>query len=84
MKFSNSDLLAISRVLGDPKYGLTKSELQSALKNCGTSTELSWVDKTQTLHQALKDRQKMDGDRRYILDFLRASMNPNRYKGDRD
>jgi hypothetical protein len=77
--FSQSELEAIARALGDTSEGLKGSEIGQILRTLNmidpTPTATKWV----RLLNAFVERQNRSKNRRAILEFIRQALKPERY-----
>jgi len=83
-KISESDIQAISDVLGDTDEGLTEAEIAEVLDVCRIKNDLTEGTKQQRLSEALSGQQLRDGHRKAILAVIRVAINPERYAGDNE
>jgi uncharacterized protein (TIGR02391 family) len=77
--FSQSDLEAIAKALGDTSEGLTGSEIGHILASLKMADPNPDVTKWRRLYNALVTRQNYSQNRRAILEFIRQAMKPARY-----
>src|SRR6267142_2883127 len=77
--FSQSDLEAIAKALGDTSEGLTGSEIGHILASLKMADPNPDITKWRRLHNAFVTRQNFSHNRRAILEFIRQAMKPARY-----
>jgi uncharacterized protein (TIGR02391 family) len=77
--FSQSDLEAIARALGDTSEGLTGTEIGHILTSLKMADPNPDITKWQRLYNALVVRQNYSKNRRATLEFIRQAMKPARY-----
>lgn len=81
--FSQSDLEAIAKALGDTSEGLTGTEIGHLLSSLSMADPTPTLTKWQRLHNAFVERQNYSKNRRAILEFIRQAMKPARYTKNR-
>jgi uncharacterized protein (TIGR02391 family) len=77
--FSQSDLEAIAKALGDTSEGLTGTEIGHILASLKMADPNPDITKWQRLYNALVVRQNYSKNRRATLEFIRQAMKPARY-----
>ncbi|HBB86759.1 MAG TPA: TIGR02391 family protein [Blastocatellia bacterium] len=77
--FSQSDLEAIAKALGDTSEGLTGSEIGNILASLKMTDPDPVLTKWRRLYNAFVTRQNYSQNRRAILEFIRQAMKPARY-----
>lgn len=77
--FSQSDLEAIAKALGDTSEGLTGSEIGHILASLRMADPNPDLTKWRRLFNALVARQNYSQNRRATLEFIRQAMKPARY-----
>src|SRR6266478_392052 len=77
--FSQSDLEAIAKALGDTSEGLTSSEITHILVSLKMADPNPDIAKWRRLYNAFVTRQNYSQNRRAILEFIRQAMKPARY-----
>lgn len=77
--FSQAELEAIARALGDTSEGLTGSEIGHLLASIKMADPSPSDSKWIRLHNAFVERQNKAQNRRAILQFMRQAMTPARY-----
>ena len=77
--FSQSDLEAIAKALGDTSQGLTGTEIGHILASLKMADPNPDITKWQRLYNALVVRQNYSKNRRATLEFIRQAMKPARY-----
>ena len=77
--FSQSDLEAIAKALGDTSEGLTGSEIGHILASLNMDDPNPDITKWRRLNNALVTRQNYSQNRRATLEFIRQAMKPARY-----
>jgi uncharacterized protein (TIGR02391 family) len=80
--FDETNLRAICGILGDTASGLTGSEIDQVLEDCGIDDPLPGHTKRYRLFEALHQRQRRDKCGNHIVVFIHAVMNPVRYVRD--
>ena len=80
--FTNNELQAIARALGDTDLGFTGSEITDLIFQCGFPDEFATETKWKRLHKTLWNAQCRCGDRRPVLAFIRKAMQPARHLRD--
>lgn len=79
-----TQLRAISDILGDTTLGLTGSEIGEVLRGCGIEDIQPTGTKRHRLFEALRARQQKDRSANQIIAFIQTSISPVRYVGKRD
>ncbi len=74
-------LEAIAKVLGDRDAGLTATEIDHALRQCGVPDRGPNSPKWMRIYNALAAKVNSDGHSGAVLAFIRQSMDPARYVG---
>lgn len=77
--FSQSDLEAIAKALGDTSEGLTGPEIGHILASLKMDDPNPDITKWRRLYNALVIRQNYSQNRRASLEFIRQAMKPARY-----
>lgn len=77
--FSSQHLEAISRVLGDTSRGLTGSQIEYFLDDCGIPDTLPDATKWCRLLSAFRDFQEEYEVGTHVLSFIKRAMDPARY-----
>jgi uncharacterized protein (TIGR02391 family) len=80
--FDDTNLQAISDVLGDANSGLTHAEISKLLRQCGITELLPNGTKRSRIFEVLSQRQKHDNCGNNVAAFIIASMKPVRYLGN--
>lgn len=79
--FDESLLEAMAKVLGDTSDGLTGSEIERLLAQCGIADVAGPVTKWRRLFDALATRQSADHVGNNVAAFVQKAMSPARYVG---
>jgi uncharacterized protein (TIGR02391 family) len=77
--FTQSQLEAIARALGDTEDGLANGEIADLLRECGVADDFAGTTKWRRIHQSLWNKQCVDRHRRATLAFIRKAMKPERH-----
>ena len=80
--FDDTNLQAISDVLGDANSGLTHAEISQLLRQCGITELLPNGTKRSRIFEDLSQRQKHDNCGNNVAAFIIAAMKPVRYVGN--
>jgi len=77
--FKPGTVEGIAKTLGDTERGLTGSEIDGLLRQCGIGNPLPSYGKSTRLLEALTQHQKKTGNSQFIIEFIEAAMDPARY-----
>ncbi len=77
--FSDNQLRAIGEVLGETSAGLTGSQIQSLLSDCGIA-DPGPITKRERIVTALRDRQARGRSGTIVVTFILRAMDPVRYR----
>ncbi len=80
--FTDSQVQAIARVLGDTETGLTGTEIAELFHHCQFPDAFAGETKWRRLHKTLWNAQCEYQDRRPVLGFIRKAMRPERHLRD--
>jgi uncharacterized protein (TIGR02391 family) len=79
-KFTENELMALSKVLGDTASGMTGSEIGSLLATVGFR-DPGPITKRDRLFEALRERQARDNSGNSVANLILQAMDPIRYRG---
>lgn len=83
-RFSDNELLEISKILGDTSSGFTGREIRSLLASCGLP-DPGEITKRDRLFEGLRAGQASGGGSgSTVARFLQEAMDPVRYRADRE
>lgn len=82
--FSEDQLVAICKILGDTHTGLTGSEIHDLLIRLGIEDPYPGMTKHRRLFEALIKRQGKDSCGNNIVNFIQAAISPIRYINNAD
>lgn len=77
--FSESELRAAARALGETNTGLTNAEIDELFQICGIPDDFGPGTKWKRIFVNLWNKQARDGHRKASLAFIRKAMKPERY-----
>jgi uncharacterized protein (TIGR02391 family) len=80
--FTEDQLEAIAKALGDTTIGLTNTEIDALMQQSRIQDDHGPGTKWQRLRMNMWNQQVRDGHRRSLLAFIRKSMKPARYIGN--
>lgn len=80
--FTQDQIEAISKALGDSEKGLTGSEIGHIFQLSHMTDVDPSATKWKRIHNAFAEKQNKAGNRRAILEFIRQAMKPSRYLGN--
>jgi uncharacterized protein (TIGR02391 family) len=80
--FPAERLEAISKVLGETNEGLSGSEIDHLLRNCGIPDPTPEMTKWKRLHNAFVEFQNEHRVGNHVIVFIRRAMDPARYVGE--
>lgn len=82
-QFNEASLEALCKVIGDTGTGLTGSQIEQYLRECGIADPGPGT-KRRRLFEALRARQASDRSPNAVLRFVTHAMNPVRHVGNRE
>ncbi len=82
--FNAQQLEAACRVLGHTEYGLTGSEIEYLLADCGVLDVAPGATKWKRLFNALAEAQNKHHVGNHLIMFITRALNPVKYARDRD
>ena len=80
LPFSEQHLQLICDVLGSASAGLPGAEINRLLDQAGIEAPMTDIPKRRRLYQALSICQQQDGSATRVMVFLKAAMEPGRYR----